>query len=230
MVRRRGLSVAVAVFLVALLVVTGTAAAFYFAQYNSATASSNQYLKDLKAADANFSETSSDFNSLLTQYNLSLSLLSKSLGQLNTSSPIYTQASSELASLWKTYLALKPQKTALYSASVVIDFENGTKTWYNGTSAQPGWNLYILTLVLTSGRMDAQWYPQYGEHLVTGVDGVSNSPASERSWFFWSWNATARWQSPLVGADDLNVYNGSVFGWTYCRYDPSTYAPLCTPP
>jgi len=228
--KRVGVSLAATVFLIAMLVVSGTVAAFYYSQYSAQAAASNQYAKDLQAVDANFSQTVSDYNSLLSQYNVSVTLLSRAVAQLNTSSPVYLQASTQLAALWKTYLQLKPQKTSLYSANVLIDFGNGTKVWYNATGAQPGWNLYILTLVLTSGSMNAQWYPQYGEHLVTGIFGVANSPAADKSWFFWRWNSTAKWQSPLLGADELNVYDGSVFAWTYCKYDPSTFTPLCNPP
>jgi len=217
-------------FLIALLVVSGTVAVFYYSQFNSQAAASKQYQKDLQAADSEFNQTATNYDALLKQYNLSVSLLSRSVAQLNTSSPIYAQASTELAALWKTYLELKPEKTSLFSANVVINFGNGTKMWYNGTSAQPGWNLYILTLVLTAGRLDAQWYPQYGEHYVTGVDGVVNNPNLNMGWFFWSWNSTAKWQNPPIGSDDLNVYNSSVFAWTYCSYNPSTFLPLCTPP
>jgi hypothetical protein len=226
---RRGVSVAAVAFLLALLVVSGIVGAFYYSQYNAQVATSRQYLKDLQAVDSEFNETATNYDILLNQYNLSVSLLSKSVAQLNTSSPVYAQASTELAALWKTYLDLRPEKTSLYSAGVVIDFENGTKTWYNNTSVQPGWNLYVLTVVLTSGRVDSQWYPQYGEHFVTGVEGVTNNPALNRAWFFWDLNAS-KWQNPPVGADDLNVYNGSYFAWTYCSYDPSTFAPKCAPP
>lgn len=230
MKERRGVANSVAVFLVALIVVSGTVAGFYFVQYNSQVATSTQYAAELRAANSKFNQTATDYNLLLSQYNESLTLLSESVALLNTSSPVYQEASTQLTALWKTYLSLKPAATGLYTADILIDFGNGTRTWYNGTSVQPGWNLYILTLVLTSGKMEAQWYPQYGEHLVTGLDGVSNSVPEETSWFFWSWNSTSKWQSPAVGADDVNVYNGSVFAWTYCKYDPSTYAPLCTPP
>jgi len=213
-----------------MLAVSGTVAAFYYAEYNAQASASNQYVKDLQQANSKFNQTATDYDMLLSQYNLSVSLLSRSVAQLNTSSPVYSQASTELAALWKTYLELKPVRATLYTADVLFDFGNGTRVWYNATAAQPGWNLYILTLVLSSGRMDAQWYPQYGEHFVTGVSGVENSPNLNMGWFFWSWNATAKWQNPPVGADDLNVYNGSVFAWTYCKYDQSTFTPLCTPP
>ena len=227
--RRKGASTSATVFLIALLAVSGTVAAFYYAQYNAQVSASNQYIQDLQDTNSKFNQTVSNYNSLLSQYNLSVSLLSRSVALINTSSPVYIQASAELAALWKTYLELRPENASLYAANVVIDFGNGTRAWYNGTSAQPGWNLYILTLVLASGRVDAQWYPQYGEHFVTGIDGVASSPASNTGWFFWERNATG-WQSPQVGADYLNVYNGSTFAWTYCQYDQATFAPLCTPP
>jgi hypothetical protein len=39
---------------------------------------------------------------------------------------------------------------------------------------------------------------------------------------------TEEWQTAQVGADNLPVYNGSVFAWTYCGETPS-YAPTCKP-
>jgi len=229
-VLRRSTSVAVTVFLVALLVVTGTLAAFFYAQYSSQVSAADQYAKDLRTANSKFNQTATNFNLLLSQYNLSVSLLSRSVALLNTSSPVYQQASTQLAALWKTYLALKPERSSLYTANVLIDFGNGTKLWYNGTSVQPGWNFYVLTLVLTGGKLDAQWYPQYGEHFVSGIDGLESKPSLNVGWILWTWNATAKWQNPVVGADDLNVYNGSVFAWSYCKYDPSTGTPLCKVP
>lgn len=227
---RRGVSVAVVVLLLALLLVSGTIGAFYYSQYNAQAAASNQYAKDLLAADSKYNQTAANYNALLSQYDLSLSLLSKAVALLNTSSPVYQTASIQLASLWRTYLSLKPASSALYTADVLFDYDNGTRAWYNGTSVQPGWNFYILTLVMTSGKLDAQWYPQYGEHFVSGINGVENMPSLNEGWILWTWNSTAKWSSPPLGADDLNVYNGSVFAWTYCKYDPSTGVPLCTPP
>ena len=221
--------VALLAFLIALLVITGTAAAFFYAEYRSESSAAAQYAKDLQTADAKFNETAQNYNTLLSQYNLSVSLLSKTVAMLNTSSPVYQQASTQLGALWKTYLALKPATSSLFVASILVDFGNGTRQWHNGTSAQPGWNLYVFTLVLTAGSMDAQWYPQYGEHFILGLYGIESNPAADRGWVFWTWNATAGWQNPPVGADQLDVHNGSVFAWTYCRYDPSTGAPLCRP-
>ena len=140
--------------------------------------------------------------------------------------PIYTQASTQLSQLWSQYLALKPARGTLYSADILIDYGNGTRVWHNGTAAQPGWNMYTETVVLTGGDIQAQWYPQYQEHLVSAIGGIPDTQT--KSWFLWTYNATASWQSAQVGADLLPVYNGSVFAWTFCG-ETASYSPDCTP-
>jgi len=113
------------------------------------------------------------------------------------------------------------------ATNILIDFGNGTRTWYNDTEVQPGWNVYLATVVITNGDLNDTWYPQYGEHLVNGIDGVQNSQS--RSWFLWSYNGTSRWQVAQVGADQLAAYNASVYAWSYCGLT-ATYAPVCASP
>jgi hypothetical protein len=119
--------------------------------------------------------------------------------------------------------------TAGFSATtnILLNFENGTRTWYNNTAVQPGWNLYLATVLITRGDMNATYYPQYQEHLVTGLDGVQNS--ANESWFIWTWNSTASWQVAQVGADQIPTPTGSVFAWTFCGTN-SDYAPTCSEP
>ncbi|MDA4114185.1 MAG: hypothetical protein OK474_09085 [Thaumarchaeota archaeon] len=113
------------------------------------------------------------------------------------------------------------------TTDILIDLGNGTRTWYNGTEVQPGWNVYLATVVITNGDLNDTWYPQYGEHLVNGIDGVQNSQSS--SWFLWSYNRTSSWQVAQVGADQLPAYNGSVYAWSYCALT-AAYAPVCASP
>lgn len=117
---------------------------------------------------------------------------------------------------------------AVLESNVLIDFGNGTRHWFNGTQVQPGWNFYTLTLAVTNGRVNATCCA-FGSHFVTGIDGVQSSASQDRAWLDWTYNGTARWQLPSAGADELNVFNDSVFAWTYCQYDPTTYAPECPP-
>lgn len=113
------------------------------------------------------------------------------------------------------------------ATNILINFENGTQKWYNDTTVQPGWNVYEATVLVTGGNMNATWYPQYGEHFVSGIDGVQNSASS--SWFLWTYNSTALWQVAQVGADQLPTTNGSIYAWSYCGVTAS-YNPTCSEP
>ncbi len=117
-------------------------------------------------------------------------------------------------------------------SNILIDFGNGTYRWFNDTAIQPGWNFYIATLVVTNGDVNATYYPSIGggEHYIFGIDGVVNNNARNEYWFLWTWNSTSSWQVAQVGADDLMMYNGSVYGWTYCAENTANYMPECTPP
>ena len=112
---------------------------------------------------------------------------------------------------------------------MLLQYGNGTRRWYNDSAIQPGWNAYLVTLVLVNGNVQATWYPNYGEHFVNGIRGVEGGPSANEGWTLWTWNSSKAWQITNVGPDDLPMYNGSVFAWTYCSYDPVTYAPLCSP-
>lgn len=214
------------ILLVALLIISGSGAAFYYVQYNQESTAKARYIQDLSGVNSQYGELATNFNSLLSSYNESLSLLSRALGVLNTSDPAYRQASTRLSALWSIYLKLRPASVNPITANVLFYFGNGTRRWYNNTQVQPGWSLYIATVVIMNGNVKAQWYPQYQSHFVTGIGGVSN--ARSNYWFLWTYNKTASWQLAQVGADQLNVYNGSVYAWTFCGADAS-FAPTCRP-
>lgn len=114
----------------------------------------------------------------------------------------------------QAYVRQLRQLNVLYSSAVLIDYGNGTRTWYNETNVAPGLNFYVLTQVVTRGHVNATYYPQYGSHFVTAIYNVANT--KNEYWLLWTYNSTSSWQMAQVGADQLQVYNGSVFAWTYC--------------
>ncbi len=215
----------VAVF-AALLIISASVGIYYYYEFGLESQSKNQTINELTTAASRYNQLASNYNSSLLLYNKTFSLLVRAIAVVNTSQPIYRQASSELSQLWSSYLKLKPASGSLYTANILFDFGNGTRRWYNSTEIQPGWNLYIATVVLTNGNLQAQWYPQYQEHFVSAIGGVSNSKTT--FWFLWTYNKTASWQTAQVGADGLTVYNGSVFAWTFCGVT-SSYKPTCKP-
>lgn len=216
----------VAVALAALLVISATAAAYFYSEDQQATQSKDHYVSELTTATSEYDSLASNYNTSLALYNAIFGLLVGAISVVNTSLPIYQQASSQLSQLWGRYLSLKPASASLYSADILVEFGNGTKQWHNDTLVQPGWNMYTETVVLTKGDLQAQWYPEYSEHLVEAIDGISNTQSM--SWFLWTYNETASWQPSPLGADDVPVYNGSVFAWTFCGQTAS-FAPECTP-
>jgi len=204
----------VAAVLLAALIIISSFGAYYYFQYGQQSQISNHYVADLSDAATQYNHLTTQYNSALVAYNQTLALLAGTVGAVNTSLPIYAQASSQLPGLWSSYLKLKPQSALVYSADILVNFGNGTRHWYNQTQVQPGWNLYTATIVLTGAKMQATWYPSFGEHLVTELFGVANTRTNY--WIVWSYNSTALWQKAQVGADLIPVNNGTVVAWTYC--------------
>ena len=136
----------------------------------------------------------------------------------------YQQAESSS----NTYLTELKSVQPTQVPDMLFDFGNGTILWYNSTQVPTGTNAYVATVLDAHGVVNATWYgAPYNEHLVNGIDNVQNT--ADQSWFIWTHNSTAGWKVAEVGADELPATTGSVFAWTYCNYNSTTYAPSCTP-
>ncbi|QQG48131.1 MAG: DUF4430 domain-containing protein [archaeon] len=229
----KGLLYGVVVVMVAGILLTSTLAVQYYALYQAQASASEQRAGELSVALAKYNSLATDYRTSLRDYNTTLSLLAKAVANLNTSTPAYVNASRALATLWASYKELASAqggKPLVYQVRMLLDFGNGTSRWYNDTSIQPGWDGYVATLVFVGGRVDATWYPQYGEHFINGIGGVENDYANDKSWTLWTWNSAKGWQSSTLGADQVQLANGTVFAWAYCGYDPNTFVPTCSRP
>jgi hypothetical protein len=214
-----------AAVVIALLVIVGTIGAYSYFEYTGVASDNKVVNQELADANSKYSSLASRYNDLISSYNESLSLLSRSVAVMNTSEPAYVQASKELSALWQIYLTSKPAQANLLTDDVLIDFGNGSRIWFNQTAFQPGWNLYVQTVVITKGNVSALWFPEYGSHLVGAIEGGRS--IGNHYWFVWTYTAGA-WALSNVGADNLAVSNGSVFAWTLCGVD-SSFNPTCRP-
>ena len=216
--------------LAALLVLSSTATVIYYGEYEAAASQNQIYAGELKTALASYRTLQGSYDSSLSDYNETISLLVTAVANLNTSTPAYQEASVALSTLWGEYQALASsagETHLIYGIHMLVDYGNGTRVWYNDTAAQPGWNAYVVTLVLLDGRVQATWYPQYGEHFVTGIGGVSDSQSEY--WFLLTYNSSSSWQVAQVGADAIPAVNGTTFAWIYCP-ENSEYLPTCPLP
>jgi len=224
----KGMFYGVAAVLVALIILVSTFAIFYYGQDQEAVTQNKNHVGELDTALASYRALSGEYNSSLAGFNTTLALLTDAIGNLNTSTPAYMNASVALSSLWSEYQHLASysgRRALVYGVQALVDFGNGTQRWYNDTRIQPGWNGYVATVVLLGGQVQAVWYPQYGEHLVTALGGVSQT--STTSWFFWEFGGSG-WSLAPTGADGLQIDNGTTVAWTLCGYD-SNFNPTCTP-
>jgi hypothetical protein len=125
----------------------------------------------------------------------------------------YVQYTQELAAN-STYVQQLKAANVTYNANLLLDYGNGTRTWFNNTKVLPGTNVYIETQIVTGGRINATWYPQYSSHFVTAIFNVGST--SSLYWLLYTYNKTAAWQQAPVGPDGLQAYNNSVYVWIYC--------------
>ncbi len=224
----RGIFIGVSAVLVALLLIVSIVAGLYFFQYQQEASANASYANELGGEISKYNSVVGGFDSSLSDYNATLSVLAQAVSNLNTSSSAYLNASRELPSLWGEYLALaRSQKASVsvYSVDMLVDYGNGTESWYNDTAVQPGWNAYEATLVLLDNRIQATWYPAYQEHFVNGLNGVPGT--STTSWFLWLYS-DGSWQTASSGPDPIRALNGTVLAWTLCGYDQN-FNPTCAP-
>ena len=226
----RGTFYGVVAVLVALLLLTSITALYYYNQYQSASSATEASGAELGVALARYDALAGQYNSSLSNDYTTISLLAQAVASLNTSTPAYRAASGDLATLWRSYQSLVDAgggKPLAYDVHMLVDYGNGTLRWYNDSTAQPGWNAYVATLVLLDGDLNATWYPQFGsgEHFVTAINGV---PGTESlSWSIWTYGGN-QWTYSQVGADLIQAQNGTTIAWALCGYN-SSYQPTCVP-
>ena len=214
--------------LTAVILVVSSVAALYYYRYEDQASASKEYASELRTALAKYNSLAVSYNASLQDYRTTLLLLASAVAGLDTSSPAYKNASADLVALWNSYRNLAGMggtKPATYVVDMKVEPGGGQVRWYNDSAVEPGWNGYVVSLVLLSGRVQAVWYPQYEAHFVTGIDGVNGT--STTSWFVWVYGAGG-WQLAQTGIDGVRVHNGTVIAWTLCAYDLA-FNPACKP-
>lgn len=139
---------------------------------------------------------------------------------------LYYAKYAQVASDNSIYINQLHELGVKYSPNILIDYDNGTYSWFNDTSLAPGSNVYAATVLVMNGNVNASYNAEFGEHLVAGIGGVEST--NTQFWWLWTYNSTSSWQTASLGADQILITNGAIYAWTFCGMTAAGN-PTCTP-
>ena len=99
--------------------------------------------------------------------------------------------------------------------NLLVNYGNGTLTWYNGTTVPATSNFFNVTEQVLNGNVGAVFFPSFGSHFVYSINGVG-CPASnifcDQAWAFWTLDGIC-WDLPFVGVDQISVSQTTTVAW-----------------
>ena len=115
------------------------------------------------------------------------------------------------------------------TASVLVEPSADGARWFRDVEVPKGTDGYELLEAVTEGDLQAEWFPEFRSHFVSGILGVA--PEGSAFWGVFVWNETnGGWEPLPVGADLFSVKDGHVMGWALVEFDPETpQLPVSTP-
>ena len=101
------------------------------------------------------------------------------------------------------------------TVNLLVNYGNGTLTWYNGTTVPATSNFFDATEQVLNGNVGAVFFTSFGSHFVYSINGVG-CPASnifcDQAWAFWTLDGIC-WDLPFVGVDQVSVSQTSTVAW-----------------
>jgi len=123
----------------------------------------------------------------------------------------YYTESMKYQQLYQGALSELMQHTVL--VNILIDYGNGTKTWYNSTRVPLGASLFNATEIVVSLE-----YTKYEWGVfMTSLNGLSADQG--HGWLWYVWNpAKGEWDFGPVGADQFILKSGDTVSWVYTAW------------
>ena len=101
------------------------------------------------------------------------------------------------------------------TVNLLLNYGNGTLTWYNGTTVPANSNFFNVTEQVLNGNVGAVFFASFGSHFVYSINGVG-CPASnifcDQAWAFWTLDGIC-WDLPFVGVDPVSVSMTTTIAW-----------------
>jgi hypothetical protein len=94
--------------------------------------------------------------------------------------------------------------------SILIDYRNGTKEWYNDTSVPIGTTLFNATREVAKVNYTIYSFGAF----VNAINGKGGDPG--HYWLWYNWNSTSnQWEMGMVGAGAFILHHGDIVSWVY---------------
>lgn len=105
-----------------------------------------------------------------------------------------------------------------YEIDLIINFGNGSKSYFNQTIIPIGFNMYNATLFATDGRVDATYFPEFDAHFVNSIMGLGGDEGF--GWSAWAFDErVGEWRGLDVGADLFILKDGQSIAWFYQSFN-----------
>jgi hypothetical protein len=140
-------------------------------------------------------------------FTLSLVLVSALVITSELSVHFYAQYVIAEEKYTNTLLSLKDVS---YEVNLLINYNNGTKRWYNQTIVPIGYSLFNATIKITDGQVEGSW-SDFGV-FVTAINGVQGSGPEYWLWFRWD-ETENRWMSGATGPNSHIITQGETAAW-----------------
>jgi len=117
----------------------------------------------------------------------------------------------QLSALEEDYqIVLSELEDFTAQVDIMIDYGNGTVQWYNDTRIQTGASVLDATVLACGAEYQTSDFGSF----VTSVNSLEQD-----STHFWMWSTyDDGWEVGMVGADQYNIYDGDIIGWTYTSF------------
>jgi len=157
---------------------------------------------------------------------MSARYLGPNLSHVSTGSRSSTNSTGSTGSTGTTGSQIHTVKVSL-----LLDFGNRTRLWFNDTAMPDNSNFYNVTYKIANGDVLASWSDQYSAHFVYKILGfgcVTTVTGCTGYWSLWVWNAAGGcWNFSSVGVDWLRVSNVGMVAWYFNYYDLSSFTGRC---
>jgi parallel beta-helix repeat protein len=123
---------------------------------------------------------------------------------------LVTAALPFAAQRFKTYE--NPASYDAFKVSVLIDYGNGSISWYNGVILPEAANVFNATLAVAI--VNYTYYPVNDAIIVDAINGVWNSPPFYWNWFYWNFTES-QWLMGSVASNQYTLNYCDIIAWHY---------------